>query len=95
MVRRDFLPRGEGCVTRRPIVLTLRNDTDAGDDEVVTFLEDNGSNDNFSMVSPDWSEVKREIEERTRIRAGRGTKSAQCSKVIIIVIIDPYGLYII
>ncbi len=74
MVRRDFLPRGEGCVTRRPLVLTLRNDLDAGDGEVVTFLDDNGGNDSLRMINPDWSEVKREIEERTKSRAGRGTK---------------------
>ncbi len=76
-MRRDFLPRGEGCVTRCPLVLTLRHDPDAGDREVVTFIDGrNGmsGNENNKMVNPDWGDVRREIEERTRNKAGREAK---------------------
>ncbi len=76
LVRRDFLPRGEGCVTRCPLVLTLRNTrglggSEGGGDEVVTFYADaGGRNPQRVMANPAWDDVRREIEDRTRSKAG-------------------------
>ncbi|KAF6035991.1 dyn-1 [Bugula neritina] len=54
-VGRDFLPRGSGIVTRRPLVLQLNNSTN----EYAEFLHCKGK------IFTDFDEVRREIEAET------------------------------
>ncbi|EEQ98940.1 dynamin, putative [Perkinsus marinus ATCC 50983] len=59
LVGRDFLPRGTGIVTRRPLILQLRNTTK---DQVVEWGEFTHRPDKkFS----DFAEIRQEIEEET------------------------------
>uniref|UniRef100_A0A8C1UEE5 Dynamin-1-like protein n=1 Tax=Cyprinus carpio TaxID=7962 RepID=A0A8C1UEE5_CYPCA len=66
LVGRDFLPRGSGIVTRRPLVLQLvtvppleeRRKQDNGNSlQVRAFL--------FAQIFTDFSEIRKEIEEET------------------------------
>uniref|UniRef100_A0A8C1UDL3 Dynamin-1-like protein n=1 Tax=Cyprinus carpio TaxID=7962 RepID=A0A8C1UDL3_CYPCA len=64
LVGRDFLPRGSGIVTRRPLVLQL---------VTVPPLEERRKQDNgnslraflFAQIFTDFSEIRKEIEEET------------------------------
>lgn len=60
-VGRDFLPRGNGIVTRRPLVLQLIN----ANDEYGEFLHLRG------RVFVDFDEIRREIEAETERATGR------------------------
>lgn len=60
LVRRDFLPRGTGIVTRRPLAISLIND----DSEYCEFLHVKG------RKYTDFEEVRQEIENETLRIAG-------------------------
>ncbi|KAJ1760466.1 Dynamin- GTPase protein [Coemansia sp. RSA 451] len=70
LVGRDFLPRGSGIVTRRPLVLQLvnvsrsDNNSDADTEARAQFLH------LPNQVFTDMSEVRREIERETERLAG-------------------------
>ncbi|KAF9587035.1 hypothetical protein IFM89_039721 [Coptis chinensis] len=64
VVGRDFLPRGSGIVTRRPLVLQLHK-TEAGQAEYGEFLHAPGKK--FS----DFADVRREISEETDRLTGK------------------------
>ncbi|KAJ9076649.1 Dynamin- GTPase protein [Entomophthora muscae] len=67
LVGRDFLPRGNGIVTRRPLVLqlvTLRENADSDLTERAQFLH------NPSKIYTDFIEVRKEIEDETAREAG-------------------------
>ncbi|XP_010518059.1 PREDICTED: dynamin-related protein 1D [Camelina sativa] len=73
IVGRDFLPRGSGIVTRRPLVLQLHK-TDNGTEEYAEFLHLNNKKfTNFALV-------RKEIEDETDRITG---KSKQISPVPI------------
>ena len=63
IIGKDFLPRGTGIVTRRPIILQLNN-TPKGSEEYAEFSHLKGEK------IRDWSLVRREIEEETLKIAG-------------------------
>jgi len=63
IVQRDFLPRGNGIVTRRPLVLQLVNIHD--DEEYGEFLH--ATNQKFT----DFAEIRKEIEAETARVAGQ------------------------
>ncbi|KAK3016759.1 hypothetical protein RJ639_006432 [Escallonia herrerae] len=73
MVGRDFLPRGSGIVTRRPLVLQLYK-TDQGQEEYAQFLHT--ENKRYT----DFSVVRREIEDETDRVTG---KTKQISSLAI------------
>ncbi|KAH8995110.1 dynamin protein dnm1 [Lactarius hatsudake] len=62
IVGRDFLPRGQGIVTRRPLVLQLIHTP--GDDEWGQFLH-------LDKRFVDFAEIRREIEQETFRVAGQ------------------------
>ncbi|XP_042511972.1 phragmoplastin DRP1E-like [Macadamia integrifolia] len=64
IVGRDFLPRGSGIVTRRPLVLQLQK-TDEGQTEYAEFLH------LPKRRFTDFGVVRREIEEETNRVTGR------------------------
>ncbi|XP_058190195.1 phragmoplastin DRP1E-like [Rhododendron vialii] len=64
IVGRDFLPRGSGIVTRRPLVLQLYN-TEQGQEDYAQFLHQ--ENKKFT----DFSLVRKEIQEETDRVTGR------------------------
>ncbi len=68
MIRRDFLPRGNGCVTRCPLVLTLVHSEE--DKEVVTFNPSCDGEGEVSFENPNWDVIRREIEQRMVLKAG-------------------------
>ncbi|CAG8628206.1 8916_t:CDS:10 [Acaulospora morrowiae] len=68
IVQRDFLPRGNGIVTRRPLVLQLVNVHDSEDEKAEEFGEFlHAANRKFV----DFSEIRREIENETARVAGQ------------------------
>ena len=69
IVGRDFLPRGQGIVTRRPLVLQLihtpgNGDGDGGEEEWGQFLH-------LDKRFVDFAEIRREIEQETFRVAGQ------------------------
>lgn len=64
IVQRDFLPRGNGIVTRRPLVLQLINIQNT-EEEYGEFLH--APDQKFT----DFSEIRREIETETARVAGQ------------------------
>eukprot|EP00916_Digyalum_oweni_P012592 GHVL01020798.1.p1 GENE.GHVL01020798.1~~GHVL01020798.1.p1 ORF type:complete len:796 (-),score=145.90 GHVL01020798.1:39-2390(-) len=62
----DFLPRGEGVVTRRPLELRLVHDESKENDKPWAVFDDNRH-----VVMYDFNEVTAEIERRTESIAGR------------------------
>lgn len=68
LVGRDFLPRGPGVVTRRPLLLELR-DSRPGAPEYGEFRHQRG------RVYYDFHEIKREIEVETERIGGHGAIS--------------------
>lgn len=67
LVGKDFLPRGNGIITRRPLVLqliNLRENADSDLTERAQFLH------NPSKTYTDFIEVRKEIEEETVREAG-------------------------
>ncbi|KAE8055543.1 hypothetical protein FH972_012376 [Carpinus fangiana] len=74
IVGRDFLPRGSGIVTRRPLVLQLQKTEQAGPQEYAEFLH--LPNKRFT----DFSLVRKEIQDETDRLTG---KSKQISPVPI------------
>ncbi|KAI7995760.1 Dynamin-related protein 1E [Camellia lanceoleosa] len=64
IVGRDFLPRGSGIVTRRPLVLQLYK-TEQGQEEYVQFLHQG------TKKFTDFSLVRKEIQEETDRVTGR------------------------
>ncbi|XP_023639989.1 dynamin-related protein 1D isoform X2 [Capsella rubella] len=80
IVGRDFLPRGSGIVTRRPLVLQLRK-TGNGTEEYAEFLHlPNKKFTNFALV-------RKEIEDETDRITGNG-KNKQISPVPIHLIVN-------
>lgn len=78
IVGRDFLPRGSGIVTRRPLILQLINiPNDEGSSAEPHTREDNSEHPEFGefLHQPgrryyDFNEIKREIEAETSRIAG-------------------------
>ncbi|CAN9097470.1 unnamed protein product [Alternaria alternata] len=75
IVGKDFLPRGSGIVTRRPLILQLINlpsERDEDDDDEVHLASKNGGE--FLHIPGqrfyDFADVKREIENETSRIAG-------------------------
>jgi dynamin 1-like protein len=64
VVQRDFLPRGSGIVTRRPLVLQLITLKDASAQEYAEFLH-------LNKTMYDFNEVRAEIESETARIAGQ------------------------
>jgi len=68
IVGRDFLPRGQGIVTRRPLVLQLihtpGNSNGGGEEEWGQFLH-------LDKRFVDFAEIRREIEQETFRVAGQ------------------------
>ncbi|CAG8546416.1 11428_t:CDS:10 [Acaulospora colombiana] len=68
IVQRDFLPRGNGIVTRRPLVLQLVNTHDSEDEKAEEYGEFlHAANHRFV----DFSEIRKEIENETARVAGQ------------------------
>ncbi|KAJ0398185.1 hypothetical protein P43SY_000554 [Pythium insidiosum] len=65
IVGRDFLPRGSGIVTRRPLILQLYNAGAPEDEEYGEFLHLPG------QKFTDFSEIRREIERETERLTGK------------------------
>jgi GTPase SAR1 family protein len=85
VVGRDFLPRGSGIVTRRPLVLQLHK-TDGGQSEYAEFLH--APRKRLS----DFAAVRKEIQDETDRITG---KSKQISNIPIhLSIYSPNGLYL-
>eukprot|EP01059_Diplonema_ambulator_P028175 TRINITY_DN4690_c0_g1_i1.p1 TRINITY_DN4690_c0_g1~~TRINITY_DN4690_c0_g1_i1.p1 ORF type:complete len:670 (+),score=224.08 TRINITY_DN4690_c0_g1_i1:49-2010(+) len=83
IVGKDFLPRGSGIVTRRPLVLQMKHMTEeelrrrkeSGEpQEVARFLHKPGE------IYSDFNEVKMEIERETDKKCG--TRKGVCSEPI-------------
>jgi dynamin 1-like protein len=67
IVQRDFLPRGNGIVTRRPLVLQLINVHDTEESKAEEYGEFlHAANQKFT----DFTEIRREIEAETGRVAG-------------------------
>lgn len=64
LVGRDFLPRGSGIVTRRPLILQL-NRTEAGTQEYAEF----GHNSELRLTN--FDQVRQEIDAETDRKAGK------------------------
>ncbi|XP_044012237.1 dynamin-1-like [Aphidius gifuensis] len=91
-VGRDFLPRGSGIVTRRPLVLQLVNNG-SRNEEYGEFLH--CPNKKFT----DFDDIRREIEEETdRIIGGKGISNIPINlrvfspKVLNLTLVDLPGL---
>ena len=67
IVQRDFLPRGNGIVTRRPLVLQLINVHDTEESKAEEYGEFLHANQKFT----DFTEIRREIEAETARVAGQ------------------------
>ncbi|PSS11607.1 Dynamin-related protein like [Actinidia chinensis var. chinensis] len=93
IVGRDFLPRGSGIVTRRPLVLQLYK-TEQGQEEYAQFLHQ--GNKKFT----DFSLVRKEIQEETDRVTGKGKQisplpinlSIYSPNVVNLTLIDLPGL---
>ncbi|XP_057487529.1 phragmoplastin DRP1E-like isoform X2 [Actinidia eriantha] len=93
IVGRDFLPRGSGIVTRRPLVLQLYK-TEQGREEYAQFLHK--GNKKFT----DFSLVRKEIQEETDRVTGKGKQisplpinlSIYSPNVVNLTLIDLPGL---
>ncbi|PSR93514.1 Dynamin-related protein like [Actinidia chinensis var. chinensis] len=93
IVGRDFLPRGSGIVTRRPLVLQLYK-TEQGQEEYSQFLHK--GNKKFT----DFSLVRKEIQEETDRVTGKGKQisplpiclSIYSPNVVNLTLIDLPGL---
>ncbi|XP_038721070.1 dynamin-related protein 1C-like [Tripterygium wilfordii] len=93
VVGRDFLPRGSGIVTRRPLVLQLHK-TDKGQTEYAEFLH--APKKRFT----EFASVRREIEEETDRITGKSKKisnipiqlSIYSPNVVNLTLIDLPGL---
>lgn len=80
IVGRDFLPRGSGIVTRRPLVLQLINipaNPEDGEDHGISTRENGEQHQEFGEFLHqlgrrfyDFSEIRREIEAETARIAG-------------------------
>ncbi|CAG8470143.1 5719_t:CDS:10 [Scutellospora calospora] len=68
IVQRDFLPRGNGIVTRRPLVLQLVNIQASEDSKPVEYGEFLHTSD---QKFTDFSEIRKEIEAETARVAGQ------------------------
>ncbi|PFH33353.1 dynamin-related protein DRPA [Besnoitia besnoiti] len=75
LVGRDFLPRGTGIVTRRPLILQLRNAPHASE-EYAEFLH------RPSQKFTDFGEVRSEIERETERVSGRH-KNISASPIVL------------
>jgi GTPase SAR1 family protein len=92
IVGRDFLPRGTGIVTRRPLVLQLIKDSQ----EFAVFL------DQPDRVFTDFEEVRNEIQEATKrvVGSGKGISDEPINlkifspKVLNITLVDLPGLVV-
>ncbi|CDW52841.1 dynamin 1 protein [Trichuris trichiura] len=67
IVGKDFLPRGPGIVTRRPLILQLTNTKKEGEDDCPDEVQFFHSGD---RIFYDFDEVRTEIEEETERLAG-------------------------
>ncbi|CAG8816221.1 11522_t:CDS:1, partial [Racocetra persica] len=68
IVQRDFLPRGSGIVTRRPLVLQLVNIQDSEDSKAIEYGEFLHMSDHKFT---DFSDIRKEIEAETARVAGQ------------------------
>lgn len=93
IVGRDFLPRGSGIVTRRPLVLQLHK-TNEGQEDYAQFLH------NPKRRFTDFALVRKEIEDETDRLTGRTKQispvpihlSIYSPKVVNLTLIDLPGL---
>ena len=77
IVGRDFLPRGSGICTRRPLVLQLHG-CEPGEVACAKFLH------KPKVVFTDFSEVRKEIEtETTRSLADKGSKAVSADPIML------------
>eukprot|EP01129_Flabellula_baltica_P011241 TRINITY_DN4876_c0_g1_i1.p1 TRINITY_DN4876_c0_g1~~TRINITY_DN4876_c0_g1_i1.p1 ORF type:complete len:717 (+),score=179.00 TRINITY_DN4876_c0_g1_i1:14-2164(+) len=86
IVGRDFLPRGSGIVTRRPLILQLNRIplSDSGDEEWGVFSH------NPSQIFTDFQKIKEEIERETDRLTG--SNKGISSQAISLKIYSPYVL---
>lgn len=75
IIGKDFLPRGTGIVTRRPIILQLHN-TPKDSPEYAEFSHKKG--ERFE----NWDQVRHEIEDETQKVAGIN-KGISASPIIV------------
>ncbi|KFD65204.1 hypothetical protein M514_06573 [Trichuris suis] len=68
IVGKDFLPRGPGIVTRRPLILQLINSTKEGKDDCPDKVQFYHCGD---RIFYDFDEVRAEIEDETERELGR------------------------
>jgi hypothetical protein len=74
LVGRDFLPRGSGIVTRRPLIMQL-NRTDPGAAEYAEFMHKPG------VKLSNFDQVRQEIDAETDRRAGKNKGvSVRCGR---------------
>jgi dynamin 1-like protein len=93
VVQRDFLPRGSGIVTRRPLVLQLITLKDAAARDYAEFLH-------IDKRFHDFNEVRGEIEKETTRIAGQNKGISRMpihlkiysSKVLNLTVVDLPGL---
>lgn len=93
VVQRDFLPRGSGIVTRRPLVLQLITLKDAAARDYAEFLH-------IDKRFYDFHEVRGEIEKETTRIAGQNKGISRMpihlkiysSKVLNLTVVDLPGL---
>lgn len=88
IVGRTFLPRGTGVVTRRPLILTLRNTSEAPDDHKEDYYEFGHAP---SKRKFDGEEIRKEILRDTE-RLISSSSKAISPKPILLTIYSPHVL---
>ena len=71
IVGRDFLPRGQGIVTRRPLVLQLIHTTEPKETSPSTSYTEWGQFLHIDKRFTDFNEIRKEIEQETFRVAGQ------------------------
>ena len=71
IVGRDFLPRGQGIVTRRPLVLQLIHTAESNETSPSTSYTEWGQFLHIDKKFTDFHEIRREIEQETFRVAGQ------------------------
>ena len=77
IVGRDFLPRGAGICTRRPLVLQLHCEDDPDTGDTARFLHRPGE------VFDDFEAVRAEIEAETNRTLGPGSKAVSSEPIML------------
>lgn len=92
IVGRDFLPRGVGIVTRRPLILQLIYSKYA-DEDFVLFNHKNEKFDDFEKVKKEIiEETQREIKSKNDVSSKPITLKLYSKKVLTLTLIDLPGL---